>query len=285
MRVALALFIALAAPSSEAQETLYERSFSQSAREGPWVHELAALERLYEEQSWDRLETALDQAERQMLALYGDDSVAYAEVLMLRGLTLYETDRERASLAVFAASLRHYRAALGDAHIDVALASNSYADAVMETRGGKAAPEALPHYRRALAIYSTALGPTAAETHNTTLWLVRALISQSRFHNDRGSLTEADTIIRAALAYPHLARQPERHVELLCLHGEVFAAMGSDREAEARFVEAVAIIASSTDSIVGSLYSLEPYLDFLQERGRQGEAEALLDRLFSNRPE
>ena len=161
----------------------------------------------------------------------GDDSLELADLLTSFGIGLYihgldtEDDRYRlASLPYLREAIDAYRAALGPRHPEVAVAEDSYADAVEETKAPVPPDQIEPILLDALDIRLATLGEANSETRDAVAALGDHYASRARTSGDKYSL-EAEKYYRRGLAIaqrdsPDVPSRsvPEFHIDLAKLY-------------------------------------------------------------------
>jgi hypothetical protein len=146
---------------------------------------------------------------------HGERSVEVADLLTAFGVGLYtfgqdSEDRRigEASIAYLEAAIPAYRAAFGDAHPEVAVALNSYADvqsALHENDPPQSAETAL---EEAYRIRLGAFGPTNIETLASLRYLARARGLPSRTRGDPARIEAAAGLFRQLIARSSNDAQP-----------------------------------------------------------------------------
>lgn len=122
---------------------------------------------------------------------HGNGSVEEADLLTSFGVELFLDDIDeddpavgRASVVYLKRAIPAYRAAFGARHPEVAVALNSYADALLQVEGDTARPEAESALEEAYSIRLATLGPENGETKSTArdLASVREDQSANQYH-------------------------------------------------------------------------------------------------------
>jgi len=155
----------------------------------------------------DAAKASFDKLLRQTDSAKDKSRLAIADLLTSFGVKLYvqgldsDDDRMRlASLAYLREAVGAYRAALGSRHPEVAVALNSYADAITETHAPVPPDEVEAIEREALDIRLAAFGEANSETRSSYASLANYLASQARSPSDRYAM-EAEQLYHRNLAF------------------------------------------------------------------------------------
>ena len=138
---------------------------------------------------------------------HGAQSVEVADLIESFGVGLYTLGYERedrhireASLSYLEAAIPAYRVAFGDAHPEVAVALNSYADAQLALHEDDPPQSAQAAYEEAYRIRLAALGPTNFETLASLRYLARISGHPSITRGDRARIDAAAGLFRQLIA-------------------------------------------------------------------------------------
>ncbi len=137
------------------------------------------------------------------VAAHGDGSVEVADLLTAFGVDLYVSGGEtgnreirRRSLTYLAAAIPVYRAAFGDAHPEVALALNSYANAELEIYDANPPESAEAALEEAYRIRLGVLGPTHVESLANLRSIATIRGHPSRTRGNRARIEAAGDLFR-----------------------------------------------------------------------------------------
>jgi tetratricopeptide (TPR) repeat protein len=155
---------------------------------------------------------SFDRALAAMRARHGANSVQVADLLIAFGVGLYNFGMERddqpikeAAIPYLEAAIPAYRAAFGDAHPEVAVALNSYADAQSELHRDNPPASVDSAREESYRISSAASGPTSVQALATLRYLAVLKGHPSRTRGDPARIEAA-----AALFRELISRSPER---------------------------------------------------------------------------
>jgi len=219
----------------------------------------------------------------------GSNSLELADLLTSFGVGLYlyglesEDDRYRlASLPYLREAIDAYKAALGPRHPEVAVAQDSYADAVVETKAPVPPDQIEAMLLDALAIRLATLGEANSETRDALADLGDHYASRAKAAGDRNAV-EAEKYYRRGLAIaergssdvPSRSAQ-EFHIDL----AKLYALDPSPERSlqEANLAEAAATGPSAPGRCL--LYNLKrgQLVDALEAQGHQAAAASLSNK-------
>jgi len=150
--------------------------------------------------------TAFERLLARATAEHGARSVEVADLIESFGVGLYilglDSDEgfKVASVSYLEAAIPAYRAAFGNAHPEVAVALNSYADVLLALHEDDPPSSAESAYEEAYRIRLDALGPTNIETLASLRYLARLRGLPSRTHGDRARIEAVADLYRRLIA-------------------------------------------------------------------------------------